>query len=110
MNREAKKISIACLIRDYTYTAHVSKATGKLSKITAGCRTWKSFKEADRHYERDKWNEHHYGTFIALTPKAFAQRLEARSILARLRLAVETYQLQCSERRKLQRRKRRAVR
>jgi hypothetical protein len=37
-------------IRDYKFSAHLSRATGKLLKIHAGCRTWLSFADALEHY------------------------------------------------------------
>jgi len=37
-------------VRGYTYRAHLSP-TGRLKRITAGCRVWASFAEALDHYE-----------------------------------------------------------
>lgn len=40
-------------IRDYSFNVHLSRSTGKLLKIRAGCRTWLSFADALAHYRGD---------------------------------------------------------
>lgn len=74
-------------IRHYTYTAHLSAKTGKLLKIVAGCRKWKTFEEAEAHYRGstpagEKWSD-------GYTPMSdvvrWACRQEARMLLNRLR-------------------------
>jgi len=48
-------------VRGYTYQAHLSP-TGRLKRITAGCRVWASFAEALDHYE------HHTAWRLRLSP------------------------------------------
>lgn len=107
-----KKFSVQSNLRHYVYSAFVSEATGRLLRVTAGCRKWKTFEEAKRHYRGEALNrpEYHsdyiygglrsvaenYGcnfggwgqTYLSL----YAQRAEARSILNNLSSKVRLYQ------------------
>jgi hypothetical protein len=91
-------ISIATVIRDYTYTAYLSRETGKLLRITAGCRTWRTFAEAEQHYgsEEKDWSDDQ----LEGRPYRWAARLEARRILDRLQTRVECRQFSIKTARK----------
>lgn len=108
MKAETKKISIKCIIRNYTYTAHVSKATGRLLKITAGCRTWKSFELARDHYRGFGlgcgWSDQAINDYSTSPWKRFAHRLEARRILDRLDFEVGANQRRLREQKRKARR------
>ena len=44
------EITVTDACRNYDYTAHVDRKTRRLKNITAGCRTWRTFKDAFQHY------------------------------------------------------------
>lgn len=96
---ETRKFSLGCHIRHWVYTVHVTKATGRVRKITAGCQKWLSFADAHQHYLTGKWYDgsEHIGKLSRLY---FAHRLEATQILHKLQHTVEAYQLTCKRRRK----------
>lgn len=57
------KIILKCKLRSYVYVAHLTPKTGKLKKITAGCREWECFADAIAHYKGrtsagEKWGTH----------------------------------------------------
>lgn len=110
MNRvDVKIISLQSYLRPaLTYKAHVSNRTGKLLRITAGCRTWSSFDVAAAHYRGEgpywsgnKWCDSQIdvclneGSWIVA-----AWREEARRILKRLSGEVEIAQGRIKRRRK----------
>lgn len=95
---EIKKISRECNIRTYTYTAHISKATGRLIKITAGCRAWKTFAAAELHYQTGDWKDGN-----PTHPDRYGRRAEVRAILHRLEDLVAVYQSACRVRRRAKR-------
>lgn len=108
-------------LRPYTYTAHLSAATGKLLRITAGCRTWKTFEQAENHY-RGIGKEYPNGTFqwkdstidnrlhsaagstedLKRAAVIYSCRCEARGILSNLKERVESkqHQMKIARRRK----------
>ncbi len=81
-------------LRAWTYTVHISEVDGRVLRVTAGCRTWKSFDIAQDHYRGDgpyiprKWADE-YITSRSDTMKfeLRAYRWEARMILQRLQEA-----------------------
>lgn len=69
-------------IRTYVFKAYLTEA-GKLSRITAGCRTWRSFEKAHGYFNAGKWT----GIMVdnCSAPKTrWAERREARAILDHL--------------------------
>lgn len=48
---ELKRIQVKCNIRSYTYVAFIDRKTGKVKAVSGGCRLWRSFAAAFRHYE-----------------------------------------------------------
>jgi hypothetical protein len=48
-------------VRGYTYVVWLKRKSGRVVEITAGCRTWDSFKEALAHYDPTdpdaKWSD-----------------------------------------------------
>lgn len=109
MKTEIKTIYRDCNIRSYRYKAYVSKRTGVLLHLTAGCRTWGSFAEAFRHYSDGspnwRWNK---DTMEALRvgydrwehARRVAQRMEATELLRKLAVAVTKYRALCHLRRR----------
>lgn len=90
MKPKAKTITVErrANIRHFTYRAHLSPKTGRLLKIVAGCRTWKTFLEAELHYQglghlddSIKWSD---GNTPLDYVEKWARRYEARFIIAKL--------------------------
>lgn len=95
---DPKKIRVVARksnLRSFTYSAYVSKKTGALLRIKAGCRTWYSFDDAIAHYSGDgryapsKWTDAELArkqvNFPSDYRREWAERFEARSILRNLR-------------------------
>lgn len=90
------KVSRPSNFRHYIYTAHIKVLARRIyvEKITAGCRTWKSFAEAQAHYDGKgddarKWlagTSSHRWWWGGDNPSVFEQqRDEAKAILYRLK-------------------------
>ncbi len=110
--KNRKEIRQRSLIRSYTYVATISTITGKLLRITAGCRTWRDFDHAYRHYKIERWwgtaTEHHEGPIPQMRTSLIyhiAARREALSILDLLKEKVERYQAKRRARRTMTRAK-----
>jgi len=99
---KSKSFSIRAHLREYTYTAKVNALTGELVEITAGCRHWKSFGKARKHYDgqysiyygnswRDDAQAHLNGTGADKSTRNFYYRLESRTIIYRLDAMVSDY-------------------
>jgi hypothetical protein len=86
MKAATVKVKRQCNIRYYEYVAHLSAKTGRLLRITAGCRVWKTFDDALRHYDglrgHPKWLD---SRIQATSPLEKAWREEAIHLLRRLR-------------------------
>jgi ABC-type transport system substrate-binding protein len=88
MAKTAYKVSREGNIRQWTYTAHLS-VTGKLLRITAGCRTWKTFEDAFAHYHGEgpykvyRWSDQ-WVAFNINQQDYHIWREESRAILGRL--------------------------
>jgi hypothetical protein len=103
-------VSRECNIRYFTYEAHVCTTTGRLLIIQAGCRRWQTFDRADAHYGTDTiiplarhWTDDHiFGADNIRNDqlRRFAERLEARVLLRRLREDTEAVQARIRRRRK----------
>lgn len=71
-----KVIAIESHRRDYTYRAFVDRRTGKLIRVTAGCRRWNDFKQAQDHYKGDIMEGQTYGN--KWSPSLIDDQLVAR--------------------------------
>lgn len=87
MKANTIKIKREANIRRFTYIAHLSQKTGKLLRIEAGCRVWKTFEDAFAHYRgAGPYNSYlWHDDELKLDPGRFANRLEARCLLDKLR-------------------------
>jgi hypothetical protein len=87
MKAATVKVKRQCNIRYYEYVAHLSAKTGRLLRITAGCRVWKTFDAALRHYDglrgHPKWLD------SRVTELERGYRTEAIHLLRRLRGTTE---------------------
>ena len=102
-SKDVVEVKRAANIRRYVYVATLSKKTGRLLHITAGCQKWKTFQEAYSHYNRPpRWSDAHLGDDCHL----LAQRTEARSLLQRLMWDVQSKQYLIRRHNKAQRRAR----
>jgi hypothetical protein len=111
---DEKKFSFESNIRGFTYTAFIKKKTGRLMRITTGCRNWKSFEEARNHYRghtpnRPEWSDayilRHLSSILDLGASIrgltrYSEREEARAILRRLNAEVDHYRWLAAGRRK----------
>jgi hypothetical protein len=97
-------------LRSWTYTVHLSEVDGRVLRVTAGCRSWKTFAEAQAHYEGggpytpNKWTDMHINSlsdYMKFELRAF--RWEARKILRRLECAAEDRSYRILEQRKRER-------
>lgn len=109
---KSKSFSIRAHLRNYTYTAKVDALTGVLVGITAGCRIWKSFAQARKHYNgkrdiyygnswRDDDRSHLNGAGADLSTRNFYCRQEARMIIDRLDVMVSVYRTSLRRKAKL---------
>lgn len=101
-NKTGKKLvfELYAAVRRYTYMAYVSKATGKLIHIVAGCRDWKSFHEAFEHYRghsryTDKWSDANVRLHDQQGYGMAGTRADAVETLQRLERAVKRYAAKC---------------
>ena len=104
-NSHVRFVSRECNIRNYRYSAHVDKRTGRVLKITAGCRTWRTFAAAFAHYEHGKGafgaSRWEWSVLNAMQAKGewasyrmrYADRQEAIRLLHKLRADVIKVQL-----------------
>lgn len=84
-----RTVSRECNIRSYTYRAHLTES-GRLSRITAGCRTFKTFDIAFAHYRGEgPWGAGWSDARVGDDKAAHARRLEARELLRQLERDVE---------------------
>lgn len=91
-------------IRDYTYTARVCQYTGRLLGISAGCRRWRGWSDALRYYSpvegfKGRWSP----TYINESSVPIlreAHRVEAFSLLRKLRWDVQQVQARIRRRRR----------
>ena len=105
-----RAIAVCASRRDYVYRAFVDRRTGKLIRVTAGCRNWTDFEHAMLHYSGDttqgrKWSDslideklaEHYGhgignfysMFTSDLFKTYLDRAEARAVLRKLQQLVK---------------------
>lgn len=93
---ELHKITRRTNIRDYAYTVWVTKKTGRVVKLRAGCRRWSSFRAAVDHYASDvvnwlgrpaRWHD----DYVNGDAMMLLHRTEARAILQRLGEDVAAY-------------------
>ena len=73
-------------VRGYTYRAHLSP-TGRLKRITAGCRVWASFAEALDHYEHHPAWVARMGSLYRHQPENYWPHCKESAIAALGRLA-----------------------
>jgi hypothetical protein len=113
---------------EFTFKARLTAKTGKLLRITAGCRDWPSFSYALNHYDpsgvrnldglritdvgglrwSNDWCEHHRADSMYIWQtrgRVYAIRDEARAVLCELQSAVWAYQRKCQKRRERERKK-----
>ena len=89
--------------RPYTITAKLSKATGLVLQVSAGCRTWNDFTEALAHYagggryEVGHWEIYRFSHTSNSAETIIGRR--DRSMLALARLAARVYDYQQRKRR-----------
>lgn len=98
---KTKVFSTQANLRHYVYAVRVDALTGAVIEITAGCRIWKSFVQAHKHYNGKRvdigscwWDDAranlngHAGDD---STKYYYWREEARTILQRLQMLVSDY-------------------
>lgn len=86
--KKAKTFSITSILRGFKYIATL-RSNGQLLNIRAGCRNWPSFVAAEKHYSdsSNNWSDQ----FVDGNPYAFAYRLEARTIIGKLKKMVDLF-------------------
>lgn len=101
---KTKVFSIQAHLRHYVYAVRVDVLTGEVIEVTAGCRIWKSFGQAYKHYNgqynplyghswRDDDRSHLNGAGADLSTRNFYYRQEARTIIDRLGVMVNDYRV-----------------
>ena len=108
---KTKVFSTQANLRHYVYAVRVDALTGAVIEITAGCRIWKSFVQAHKHYSgkrvdiasrwRDDARAHLNGHAGDQSTENFYRRQEARTILDRLAEKVRDYQASLKRKAKL---------
>lgn len=109
---KSKSFSTQANLRHYVYAVRVDALTGAVIEITAGCRIWKSFAQARKHYNgkrdiyygnswRDDDRSHLNGAGADLSTRNFYCRQEARMIIDRLDVMVRVYRTSLRRKAKL---------
>lgn len=109
---KTRVFSIQAHLRHYVYAVRVDVLTGEVIEVTAGCRIWKSFGQAYKHYNgqykalygqswRDDTRAHLNGHAGDQSTENFYRRQEARTILDRLAEKVRDYQTRLKRKAKL---------
>lgn len=98
-----KRITVSCNIRSYAYTAHLDRKTGKIMAITAGCRKWRTFKKAFKHYDSGRFSKAERVAFFHVGGTVYSganhghryvtslERCESRAVLKNLQRKCDAF-------------------